>query len=413
MSSGKSRLRAILALGDCPTPASIHLVIVVVALAAYLPLLFDPNLASLPAGSLALLLSLGAAYLLAGTYGWCLVDRVGAPGGYALYFVVQIAIALAGSYLSLALPVGGFLWLLILPVTAQSLALPRVGTAAVCALALGGLTLILARFGGWAGALQSLVSISAGVVFVLVFTQIALREQAAREEIERLAAELRLANHRLREYAVQVEELAITRERNRLAREIHDSLGHYLTVINVQLGAAQAVLDADRAKAVDALQKAQRLVQEGLEDVRRSVAALREAPTVNRPLPEAIGALVEEAEAAGIVTQLKVRGDPRPLGPRASLTLYRAAQEGLTNARKHAHPSRIDLTLDYRDRREVCLTVVDNGVGAADAGDGFGLLGLRERVELLGGTVHVQTRPGEGFSLDVRVPAADEGPEEA
>ncbi|MDX1687287.1 MAG: response regulator transcription factor [Candidatus Promineifilaceae bacterium] len=177
MCSGKSRLRAILALGDCPTPASIHLVIVVVALAAYLPLLFDPNLASLPAGSLALLLSLGVAYLLTGTYGWCLVDRMGALGGYALYFLVQIAIALAGSYLSLALPVGGFLWLLILPVTAQSLALSPVGTAAVCAPALGGLTLILARFGGWAGALQSLVSISAGVLFVLVFTHIALREQ--------------------------------------------------------------------------------------------------------------------------------------------------------------------------------------------------------------------------------------------
>jgi signal transduction histidine kinase len=83
----------------------------------------------------------------------------------------------------------------------------------------------------WTALFTSALSIGAGVVFVFVFTQVALREQQARAEVERLAADLRAANDKLREYAVQVEELATAKERNRLAREIHDSLGHYLTVI--------------------------------------------------------------------------------------------------------------------------------------------------------------------------------------
>ena len=101
------------------------------------------------------------------------------------------------------------------------------------------------------------------MVFVVVFTQIAVREREARAEVERLAAELTEANRKLREYADQVEELATARERNRLAREIHDSLGHYLTVVNVQIEAARAVID-DRDRALDVLRKAQLLTHEGL-----------------------------------------------------------------------------------------------------------------------------------------------------
>ncbi len=244
----------------------------------------------------------------------------------------------------------------------------------------------------------------AGIVFVVVFTQVAVSERRTRAEVERLAAELGEANRKLREYAVQAEELATAKERNRVAREIHDSLGHYLTVINVQIEAARAVMQSDRERALDALSKAQTLTQEGLAEVRRSVAALRASPTESRPLPEVVATLVDECRASGILTESLVTGTPRPLPPQAELTLYRAAQEGLTNVRKHAHASRADLTLDYSDAARVRLVVQDNGVGGNGSSGGFGLLGLRERVQLLGGQVRTRTAAGQGFTLEVEVP---------
>ncbi|MBM4422085.1 MAG: sensor histidine kinase [Chloroflexi bacterium] len=212
----------------------------------------------------------------------------------------------------------------------------------------------------------------------------------------------------MREYAAQAEELATARERNRLAREIHDGLGHYLTVINVQIEAARAVMESDAARAASALSKAQSLAKEGLADVRRSVAALRASPIENRPLAEAIAALVEECRAAGLRADFLVNGATRRLAPQAELTLYRAAQEGLTNVRKHAHASFVSVTLDYDDPARVRLTVKDNGGGGGNANGGFGLIGVRERAQLLGGQMKMDTGMGEGFALEVELPTNDE-----
>ncbi len=114
--------------------------------------------------------------------------------------------------------------------------------------------------------------------------------------------------------------------------------------------------------------------------------------------------LVQESRDAGIVTNLDVRGQPRPLPPQAELTLYRAAQEALTNVRKHARASRADLTLDYAPGGRVRLAIVDNGIGAAETNGGFGLLGLRERVQLVGGQLLVHSSPGQGVRVEVETP---------
>ncbi|MFQ5576344.1 MAG: sensor histidine kinase, partial [Anaerolineae bacterium] len=259
---------------------------------------------------------------------------------------------------------------------------------------------------GWANGFEAALGFSAGMIFVVLFTQIAVKEERARNKVERLADELGRANQKLRQYAVQAEELATTQERNRLAREIHDSLGHYLTVINVQLEAARAVLPHNRAQALDALGKAQTLTQEGLREVRRSVAALRASPLEKRTLPEAVQALADECRAAGIATGLTITGPRRHLPPQAKLALYRAAQEGLTNVRKHSGATRTHLTLDYSDPTVIRLTVQDNGTGPSEPGvtTGFGLLGVRERIELLGGRVDTQAQPGQGFTLMVETP---------
>jgi signal transduction histidine kinase len=251
--------------------------------------------------------------------------------------------------------------------------------------------------------LQNSISLAAAVMFVAIFTMVAVRERQAREEGERLAAQLREANSRLREYAAQAEELATTKERNRLAREIHDSLGHYLTVVNMQLEAAKTVIETDPSRTLDAINKAQALTREGLGEIRRSVASLRAAPMSSRSLPEAVEKLVEENRAAGVITEYSVKGEPRALEPQAELTFYRAAQEGLTNVRKHAFASCVELKLDYQDKDKVRLIIHDNGVGANKNQGGFGLLGVRERVQLLNGQVQVQTAPNQGFTLEVEL----------
>jgi signal transduction histidine kinase len=230
-----------------------------------------------------------------------------------------------------------------------------------------------------------------------------LNEQQARERAEQLMAELEDANAQLAAYATQAEELAMTQERNRLAREIHDNLGHTLTIVNVQIEAAKVMMDSDPGRALDAMNKAQELTQKGLNRVRESVTALRESPVSNRPLAEAIASLVKEAQSTGLVTEFKVAGEPQALENKVALALYRAAQEGLTNVCRHARASRVDVLLDFQPD-EVRLEVRDNGVGAAETTGGFGLLGIRERVQLLGGRLEINTGVGKGFCLAASVP---------
>jgi signal transduction histidine kinase len=295
------------------------------------------------------------------------------------------------------------------------LAMPLVGSAVghffiPGGLVVGAITLsIIAVPAGLAYGWETAVSLATGVVpamvFVGLFVMLLVREERARNRAEKLAADLEAANRQLAAYAAQAEELAISKERNRLAREIHDSLGHYLTVINVQLEAARVIMDQDPERAREALSTAKNMAHEGLASVRQSVAALRESPLQGRPLDEVIARLLEETGRAGIVTSLTVEGERRPLGANNDLTLYRIAQEGLTNVRKHARASRVDVILDYQQPGQVRLTINDNGVGATlNENSGFGLLGVRERLELVGGRLDIDTAPGKGFHMVAALP---------
>jgi signal transduction histidine kinase len=153
------------------------------------------------------------------------------------------------------------------------------------------------------------------------------------------------------------------------------------------------------------LSQAQALAQDGLSEVRRSVAALRASPLDNQSLPQAVEGLVNECRAAGIATAYSVLGEQRDLPPQVSLVLYRVAQEGMTNMRKYAQTSSAEVTLDYREEAQVGLTVQDSGVGTDDPSGGYGLIGVRERVQLIGGRVQIDTAPGEGFCLQVWAPS--------
>jgi signal transduction histidine kinase len=151
------------------------------------------------------------------------------------------------------------------------------------------------------------------------------------------------------------------------------------------------------------------MLQEALADIRRSVAALRSEPTLSCSLLEAIQPLIQESLAAGLVARLDVTGEPRSLPAAMEMTLYRAVQEGLTNANKHAQATQVEVCLDYLPHA-IRLSIQDNGIGSKIIGgnlalpeNSFGLLGLRERVQILGGELHIRTAPAQGFFLEIRL----------
>lgn len=249
----------------------------------------------------------------------------------------------------------------------------------------------------WGPGLRNGLGTLAAAAFTAVVTWLLLREQRA-------GVALAEANGALRGYAAQAEELATTRERNRVARDIHDGLGHHLTVVAMQVQAARAILAGDPERADAVLAQAQEQAGAALAEVRRSVAALRE-PRETPPLPDALAELVADSSASGVATSLEIRGEQRLLAAPATESVFRTAQEGLTNVRKHAGAATARLVLDYRDTGCVRLEVHDDGCGTPppEAG-GFGLLGLRERAGRLGGRLDVDAVPGRGTTLTVEVP---------
>ncbi|GAA2340994.1 sensor histidine kinase [Dactylosporangium salmoneum] len=324
----------------------------------------------------------GLVYLALATVGFGWVRGRGRR--WALVYVgVQLALGYAVFVLSGA-TVGAVLLQLVL-VSQTVLLLSLRGAAVVVCL------VPFAHLGmAWRDGLREGVGMLAAAVFAAVLPYLFVREQEARV--------------RLREYALQAERLAAAQERNRVARDIHDGLGHSLTVVQMQVKAARAVLQQDPRRADAVLEKAERQAEEALAEVRRSVGALRE-PRPPVPLSDALRALADEASAAGVPTSLEVSGAARPLPADAEESLYRAAQEGLTNVRKHADATRAELRLDYTRPAAVRLEIRDDGVGLdLAAGAGYGLVGVRERAAHAGGRMSIESERGRGSTLSVEVP---------
>lgn len=218
--------------------------------------------------------------------------------------------------------------------------------------------------------------------------------------------------------------LATTEERNRLAREIHDTLAQGLAAITLQLETADALAETRPARAHEAIQRALTLARSNLEEARRSVMDLRAAPLLGRTLPVALAVLTsnegnigngssdpheDHADTAIIsYTYTPVLHYPT-LSAHIESGLYRVAQEAIANAQKHAHAQHIEVMLSA-DEQQVQLVVQDDGVGfdptlVAHRSEGhFGLAGMSERVKLLGGTLSIQSTPGTGTRIAVTVP---------
>jgi signal transduction histidine kinase len=339
--------------------------------------------------SWARLLPLCGLYLLLGISGFDYARRRGSVRISLAYLLIEFAIGMGINRLAWA----GSLPLILLPLAAQAIVLlPRALAAGMCLLVIAGVSGTLSWVPAWPNWLRNIAQATAAVVFVVVYVGVAERERKARQRAEALA--------------VEVAQLAAANERNRMAREIHDTLGHYLTVIHVQLEAARAVIGRDPERGMLAVTRAQALAKDGLEAVRQSVKALREEGSVDG-IAEQIASLVASACDERFGVALTISGAPRPVSAAVALALHRTTLEALTNVRKHANASNVEIELAFRDNGLVQLRVHDDGRGAVEetAGTGFGLRGIRERAEQLKGRASYRMAPNEGFTLSVELPA--------
>ncbi|MBN2551081.1 MAG: sensor histidine kinase [Anaerolineales bacterium] len=251
------------------------------------------------------------------------------------------------------------------------------------------------------------------MLFVPLIAHIIRRDDETRRRTEMLLSDLEVAHIKLQAYTEQVAELAAADERNRLARDIHDSVGHYLAAVNIQLEKALLYQERDPAAATQAIRDAKQAAADALRDVRSSVRALRDA-TERFSLAASLEKLIREIDGNSFKITLTVNGDESAY-PRSTLTaLYRAAQEGLTNVQKHAHARQVDLTIDLGER-EARLVLQDDGQGFDPAilhrpislpQLGLGLRGIQERLDLVRGQLMLQSKPRKGTVLSVVVPKA-------
>lgn len=220
------------------------------------------------------------------------------------------------------------------------------------------------------------------------------------------------ANRKLAQYAAAAEQLAVSQERNRLARELHDTLAHSLSGLTVQLQAIEALWENDPGEARQILDHARRASQSGLTEARRSLQALRASPLEDLGLALALRELARSAAArASLRLDLDVQNHLQSLAPEVEQCIYRVAQEALTNVTRHADAKSLRVALRF-ESGALTLTIADDGRGfdpAAVNGARYGLQGLRERAEMVGAELHVTSSIPEGTLIRLVVPHVEAG----
>jgi signal transduction histidine kinase len=274
------------------------------------------------------------------------------------------------------------LGLLILFGTYVSLASPSRAVLAVAVMPLIVLSVVLARD-------SDALDFVGAIVFATGAAVLGELSRARREQLQ--AAQDRLDH-------------AVTDERTRIARELHDVVAHHVSMMVVQAEAA-----AVTAPNPDAFDGIARTGREALTELRRLVTVLRDADDVAPSAPQPgiadLGLLSEQVRAAGVAVDLHVVGEPRSLPPGVDLTVYRIVQEALTNTMKHAGPARAEVSLRWHpDAIEICVRDDGNGAAAKPSPRGHGLVGIDERVALFGGTARAGPAPDGGFLVTARLP---------
>ncbi len=241
------------------------------------------------------------------------------------------------------------------------------------------------------------------LLFVLVgyvVTRLVAEQRTQRRALAR-------ANDQLARYAATLEQLTISRERNRMARELHDTLAHSLSAVAVQLEAARSLWDADGDAAREMMTQALGATRAGLHEARRAIQALRATPLEDLGLLLALRSLAESsASRAGVALDLQLPERLEGIGPEVEQGIYRVAAEALENVARHAEAGRVRVRLAQEGGR-LTLVVADDGrgfdVGPLQPEGHFGLQGMRERAAMIGGTLAVESRKGEGTQVTLIV----------
>lgn len=351
-----------------------------------------------PAAVLAIAVAAVAAWYLLGVL---LARRAPRPVVAGLWLAV-----LTAGWIGLTVLSADFVWLAFaLFLLAMQLLPPVLGPVAVAALtavAIGASALHQGRLSA-AAVLGPVIGAGVAVVIMTVYRD--LRRQ--NESRARLLADLTEAQGRLAAAERRAGTLA---ERERLAGEIHDTVAQSLSTIILLLKSTAGQWHPAPAPARRQLDTAVGAAQTALEETRRLIRALAPAPLAGRPLTEALGQLVGGSRQLGLDARLTVDGHPYPLPTPVEVALLRAGQEAIANVRAHAAADRVDLTLTFLPET-VSLDIVDNGRGfdphqplAATTGTGLGLVTMRRRLAAVGGSLVVESAPGQGTAISAAIP---------
>jgi signal transduction histidine kinase len=240
------------------------------------------------------------------------------------------------------------------------------------------------------------------MIFILYMVVMTLSQTSEKERILRLNSQLQMANRKLEEYAQEQVRMTETRERNRLAREIHDTLGHSLTGIITGIEACIMLMDIAPEATKEQLRAIAEVARNGITDVRHSVNALRPDALETLSLESAIRKLVEESEkSTGVKIDLVFPENLQDLDQDEEDVLYRIVQESITNAIRHGHASQIRIEIT-RSGNDLKIHIEDNGVGCDEIHSGFGLHHMQERIDMLKGSLSYSG--SNGFVIDAVIP---------
>lgn len=252
-----------------------------------------------------------------------------------------------------------------------------------------------------------------GVVIFRTFTFLLIGYIVSRlaTEQRRQNARLAEANRQLASYASTLEQLTTSRERNRLAREFHDTVAHTLSAVAVQLEAVSALWKNEPAKAHTMLDNSLAATRNGLKESRRAIQALRASPLEDLGLSLAVSTLARSvAERDGLELDLKVTENLPPLSPDSEHSIYRVTEEALRNVTQHAHARHLGVQLETQNHH-IILTIQDDGQGfqneAADKDDHYGLKGMHEYAEHIGAELEINSQPSQGTVVKMRMEVAD------
>lgn len=268
------------------------------------------------------------------------------------------------------------------------------------------------------GVQSILVTINA-LLFVYFMVQLFMGARAENKRILMLYDKLKTANERLRNYAVELEHMTEIRERNRLAREIHDTLGHTLTGVVMVSEAAIALVDVSPAAAKERMEMAAKSAREGLNDVRHSINALRPDALEKHSLETAIEKMTKDFHmTTSAVIYFEQEAGELDFAEDEEDVIYRVVQECMTNSVRHGHATEIGIRME-RNENVLIIDIRDNGIGCSDVKEGFGLYHMQERLELLGGSLTYGNRTDDpddgdrGFFVITSIPIREKEKKEA